>query len=67
MYDSETESEVATGTYSHARAILRGAGGWIDWDNVGDRPDWQCGGIVLDGRFTLDELRAILVFARHAG
>ncbi|MBI0329152.1 hypothetical protein [Burkholderia plantarii] len=48
-----------------ARRLLRGASGWIDWDDVYDRPDWCRGAITLDGRFTIDELRALILFAGH--
>lgn len=46
-----------------ARAILSMAPGWIEWSVRGDCPDWQNGRIALDGRFTVDELRAVLAFA----
>ncbi|WP_231752964.1 hypothetical protein [Burkholderia sp. TSV86] len=50
-----------------ARTILRGSGGWIVWNGFRDCPDWSNGQIQLDGRFSMDELRAILAFARKSG
>lgn len=50
-----------------ARATLAQADGWISWDNAHNLPDWKSGKIVLDGRFSADELRAILTFERKLG
>ncbi len=50
-----------------ARRTLKGAAGWIDWDDVRDCPGWCRGAITLDGRFTVDELRALLQFADRRG
>lgn len=50
-----------------ARTIAQSADGWIDWNNARNVPDWQGGRIILDGRFTADELRAILLFERKLG
>jgi hypothetical protein len=49
---------------STARAIARQAEGWIQWDDFRQRPDGSRGKIVLDRRFSADELRAILQFER---
>lgn len=57
-------------TDAEALAILRSEnsdGGWIGWDDGADKPDWQCGTVTLDGRFTADELRALLHFAETKG
>ncbi|GAB7537846.1 hypothetical protein [Burkholderia sp. 3C] len=48
-----------------ARRTLRAARGWIEWDDLRDRPDWGRGTVTLDGRFTLDELRALILLAGH--
>ncbi|WP_025097876.1 MULTISPECIES: hypothetical protein [unclassified Burkholderia] len=45
---------------------LKTASGWIDWDDIRDRPRWRRGAITLDGRFTVDELRALILCAGHA-
>jgi hypothetical protein len=47
-----------------AKQILNQAGGWIDWNDIASRPNWVGGKIVLDGRFSADELRAIIEFER---
>ena len=47
-----------------AVAILRGAPGWIDWDAARNRPNWVGGRVTLDGRFSVDELLALLTLAR---
>lgn len=52
-------------TESTALRILRSRGGWIEWDALRDCPDWQRGKIALDGRFSMDELRALILFARR--
>lgn len=52
---------------STALRILRGRGGWVAWDASRDCPDWQMGTIALDGRFSVDELRALMRFARRNG
>jgi hypothetical protein len=49
------------------RAIARNSDGWIDWSDILNCPRWIDGKIQLDGRFTADELRAILQFERKAG
>jgi hypothetical protein len=50
-----------------ARIILNQKSGWVDWNNAKNVPNWQGGRIILDGRFTADELRAILEFERKLG
>jgi hypothetical protein len=45
-----------------ASTIAKNAAGWIDWNDARKVPNWQSGHIILDGRFTADELRAILFF-----
>lgn len=50
-----------------ARIILNQRAGWIDWSTARDVPNWLGGRINLDGRFTADELRAILLFERKLG
>lgn len=50
-----------------ARTILRQADGHIDWNNARDCPAWYLSKIYLDGRFTADELRAIIEFERKVG
>ncbi len=47
-----------------ARRILNQAEGWIDWNDVAGCPNWVSGKIVLDGRFSAEELRAIIAFER---
>jgi hypothetical protein len=49
-----------------ARIILNQKMGWIDWNNARNIPNWQGGRINLDGRFTTDELRAILALESAA-
>jgi hypothetical protein len=48
-----------------ARKILRQADGWIDWNDVQNAPDWRQGKIVLDGRFSADELCALIELKRN--
>lgn len=50
-----------------ARTVAKNADGHIGWNDARDVPDWQGGKIVLDGRFSADELRAILLFERKLG
>lgn len=45
-----------------ARRTARHADGWMDWDNIRNCPSWVGGEIILDGRFSAEELRAILQF-----
>ncbi|WP_186099763.1 hypothetical protein [Burkholderia gladioli] len=47
-----------------ARAVLSQAEGYIDWDDVRDYPLWYHSKIMLEGRFSADELRAIIEFER---
>lgn len=54
-------------TESTAHRILRSRDGWVAWDALRDCPDWQMGTIALDGRFSMDELRALILFARRSG
>ncbi|MGS1002044.1 hypothetical protein [Burkholderia glumae] len=54
MSDNERTSQQS------AASILRGAPGWIDWDAAHNRPNWVGGRITLDGRFSVDELLALL-------
>jgi hypothetical protein len=44
-----------------ARQFLNQAKGWIDWNHHRNLPNWQGGSISLDGRFTVDELKALIV------
>ncbi|WP_176704054.1 hypothetical protein [Burkholderia singularis] len=37
--------------------------GRVAWDRQHDRPGWLNGQILLGGRFTLDELRAIVALS----
>lgn len=48
-----------------ARVMLSSAknDGRIAWDRQHDRPDWLNGQILLGGRFTLDELRALVALS----
>ncbi|WP_186202919.1 hypothetical protein [Burkholderia gladioli] len=48
-----------------ARAILSQAEGYIDWDDIRDCPQWYRSKVILEGRFTSDELRAIIEFERQ--
>lgn len=50
-----------------ARTIAKQAEGWIEWNDARDCPQWIGSKIHLDGRFTADELRAILEFERKDG
>lgn len=50
-----------------ARTILRQADGHIEWSNSRDCPAWYLSKIYLEGRFTSDELRAIIEFERKLG
>ncbi|WP_179949900.1 hypothetical protein [Burkholderia sp. MSMB1072] len=50
-----------------ARTILRQTDGHIDWSNARDCPAWYLSKIYLEGRFTSDELRAIIEFERKLG
>jgi hypothetical protein len=50
-----------------ALTLARQADGHIAWNDARNVPDWQNGKIALDGRFSADELRAILVFERKLG
>jgi hypothetical protein len=43
-----------------ARQFLSRARGWIDWDHHRNLPNWQGGSIILDGRFTVEELKALI-------
>lgn len=45
-----------------ARTILRQSDGHIDWSSARDCPAWYLSKIYLEGRFTSDELRAIIEF-----
>ncbi|WP_232478114.1 hypothetical protein [Caballeronia calidae] len=47
-----------------AQHILKRAEGWIDWSQARNVPNWQQGKIVLDGRFSADELRALIELQR---
>ncbi|MCA8407952.1 hypothetical protein LGN09_23890 [Burkholderia cenocepacia] len=47
-----------------ARTILKQTDGHIDWNDARDCPAWHLSKIYLDGRFTADELRAIIEFER---
>lgn len=47
-----------------AQWTAKHADGWINWDNFRNCPAWSGGKIILDGRFSADELRAILQFER---
>ncbi|MBN3728739.1 hypothetical protein [Burkholderia sp. Ac-20379] len=48
-----------------ARRTLKAASGWIEWNEAHDRPDWRRGAVTLDGRFSVEELRALILFAGH--
>lgn len=48
-----------------ARTILRQADGYIDWDHTHHRPNWYKEHIILEGRFTLNQLQALI--ALHPG
>ncbi len=50
-----------------ARTILKQTDGHIDWNDARDCPAWYLSKIYLDGRFTADELRAIIEFQRKVG
>jgi hypothetical protein len=50
-----------------AKLMLKHAAGHVDWNNARNVPNWQGGRIILDGRFTTDELRAIILFERKLG
>lgn len=50
----------------NARLPLHQAPGWVDWNPAHDMPNWTGGRVTLDGRFSVDELLAILALARHA-
>ncbi len=45
---------------AYARAILSLSDGWFRWNSVWDCPDWVGERIELDGRFTVDDLRALI-------
>jgi hypothetical protein len=47
-------------TNDQAKAILRDCGGNVQMLN--GVPDWRAGGVVLDGVFSADELKAVLFF-----
>ncbi len=49
-----------------ARAVLSQAEGYIDWDDIRDCPQWYRSKVILEGRFTSDELRAIIEFERKS-
>lgn len=49
----------------NARSTLHQAPGWIDWNPAHDMPNWIGGRVTLDGRFSVDELLAILMLARQ--
>ncbi|GAB7535904.1 hypothetical protein AB4851_08965 [Burkholderia sp. 22PA0099] len=49
-----------------ARRTWNQAPGWVDWNPSRDVPNWTGGRVTLDGRFSADELLAILALARHA-
>ncbi|AJW96386.1 hypothetical protein [Burkholderia gladioli] len=44
--------------------ILRQAPGWVDWNAARNAPNWVGGRITLDGRFSVDELLALLALSR---
>ncbi len=50
-----------------ARAILRQADGYIDWDSNRNCPAWYLSRIYIEGRFTSEELRAIIEFEGKRG
>lgn len=50
-----------------ARTILRQTDGHIDWNDARDCPAWHLSKIYLEGRFTSDELRAIIEYERKLG
>lgn len=47
-----------------ALMILRQVSGHIDWNNIRDCPAWHLSKIYIEGRFSSDELRAIIEFER---
>lgn len=51
-------------TDDEARSILKAddCDGWISWDNEKDSPNWAGEYVTLDGRFTPEQLHAILHF-----
>jgi hypothetical protein len=51
-------------TNDQAKAILRDCGGHVQM--IDGAPDWRGGGVVLDGVFSAEELRAMLWFAEKA-
>lgn len=45
---------------SVARYLVKHAEGWIDWNDISNKPNWQNGKIILDGKFSADELIALI-------
>ena len=51
-------------TQDQAKTILRHCGGHIQLNEDGT-PDWRVDLVVMDGVFSVDELRAVLWFAEQ--
>jgi hypothetical protein len=51
-------------THDQAKQILRHCGGNVQLNEDGT-PDWRVDLVVMDGVFSVDELRAVLWFAER--